>query len=106
MLRDKVVERLSGQSGLAGALVLADQVHLRRLVRRDVPAIVAVQCVHWYGAYRSETDPNAQLVASLLQLEDAWLNKLEGRSQLEDAMRAHAISLVGESPEDLIDLNV
>lgn len=72
-LRDRLVERLGGQPGLVGALVLADQVHLRRLVRGDVPTIVAVGCIHWYGAYRSDTDPDAQVVASLLELEDAWL---------------------------------
>lgn len=105
-LRDRLVKRLGGQPGLGGALLLADQVHLRRLVRGDVPAIVAVGCVHWYGAYRSEDDPNAGLVASLLRMEGAWLQTSNGRPRLEAEMRAEAVSLVGEDPEDLLDVSV
>lgn len=105
-LRDRLVKRLGGQPGLGGALLLADQVHLRRLVRGDMPAIVAVGCVRWYGAYRSLTDPQAQTVASLLGLEDAWLRSPPDRLRLEEAMRAEAVSLVGEDPEDLLDVSV
>ena len=105
-LRDQVVGRLRGQAGLVGALLVADHVHLRRLVRGDVPVIVAVICVHWYGAYRSDDDPNASVVASLLRMEDAWLQTPNGRPRLEAEMRAEAVSLVGEDPEDLLDVSV
>lgn len=48
-LRDQIVKRLSGRSGWVGAIMVADQIHLRRLVQGHVPAIVTVECVHWYG---------------------------------------------------------
>lgn len=75
-------------------------------MRGAVPAIVAVGCIHWYGAYRSNDDPNEHLIASLLGLEDAWLQDFDHRPRLEAAMRAAAVSLVGEHPKDLLDVAV
>lgn len=63
-------------------------------------------CIHWYGAYRSDTDPDAQVVASLLELEDAWLRGPRDRPRLEAEMRTEAVSLVGEDPDDLLDMSV
>ena len=102
-LRDHLVERLSGRVDGAGAVLLADRVHLSRLVRGDVPAIVAVGCVGWYGAYRSAADPNASLVASLLRLSEAWMRRPADRPRLERSMMDEAASLIGDQPDDLLD---
>lgn len=105
-LRDQVVEGLSGRSGLVGAITLADQVHLRRLVRGEVPPVVAVGCLQWYGHYRKSGAPNTQLVAPLLSLGEAWLRSPPDRPRLESAMHDEAVILVGTHPEDLIDIPV
>lgn len=105
-LRDLVVEGLTGMHGSVGALLLVDQIHLRRLVRGNVPVIVAVRCVHWYCSYRTTDDPDARLVASLLALDYEWLRSRKDRPRLEEAMRAEAVSLVGEQPDDLLNVTV
>lgn len=105
-LRDHLVERLSGRLDGTGAVLVADRVHLTRLVRGDVPAIVAIGCVGWYGAYRSSADPTASLVASLLRLSEAWMQRPADRAPLERAMVDQAASLVGDQPDDLLDATV
>lgn len=102
-LRDQLIERMSGRFDWVGALMLADQIHLRRLVRRDVPAIVAIECVLWYGAYRGTKRPNVDLVSSLRDLDEDWLKNPKRRLNTEQKMRQEAISLVGNHPTDLID---
>lgn len=102
-LRNRLIKQLSGRADLMGAVSLADRIHLGRLVRGDVPAIVAVGCLQWYASYRSEADPNARAIASLSQLHDTWLRNSQLRPRLDQAIRFQATSVVGENPENLLD---
>lgn len=105
-LRDQLVASLSGQTGHRGALVLTDHIHLSRLVRGDVPAMVAVECLLWYGAYRGDDDPHADQIAWLRRMDEEWWEKQRHRPRLELEMLAVAFSVVGEDPEDLLDKRV
>lgn len=105
-LRDQLIHELSGQRGRPGALLLADHIHLRRLTRGDVPPVIAAGCTIWYGSYRQGTDPQQRVVASLHDLYDAWVQRPQHRSQLDEAMRAEAVSLVGDRPDDLLNAEV
>lgn len=105
-LRDRLVRRLSGQDGYQGAIVVADRIHLGRLVNQDVPAIVAVYCLGWYGSYRDESDPYYGLVQSLLRLYTEWVRDGSDRPRISDVMRAEAAAVIGEHPMNLIDIPV
>lgn len=85
---------------------MADQVHLARLVRGDVPEIVAAGCLAWYGAWRSHNDPHTREVNVLQELYDAWVQRAGDRRELEEAMKAEARSVVGDQPGDLLDATV
>ena len=102
-LRDQLVTQISGLDPRAGAIVVVDQVHLRRLVLGQVPAIVALGCLTWYGAYRQSDDPHAGAITALRELEQAWLHHPEQRTRLDEQIRAIATGMVGEHPTTLID---
>ena len=104
LLRDDLVLRLSGgRSGLAAAVVVVDQVHLRRLVRGVVPTIIATRNLLWYDFYRHDDDPHAETIGSLRHLHDTWRQRSGERSSLEEQMRRIAVDVVGEDPDDLLD---
>jgi len=105
-LRDDLLARLSGTSGPSVALVVADHVHLRRLVLGVVPAVVAAGNVLWYSAYRQAEAPHADVVASLRELYEAWKANPGQREALDGRMREVAVGVVGEWPEDLLDVAV
>lgn len=102
-LRDQLVAQISGHDPQKGAIVVADQVHLRRLVRGQVPAIVALACLHWYGAYRQPGDPNADAITALHELEQSWLHHPEQRTRLDERIMAVAVNVVGQHPTTLLD---
>ena len=79
------------------------QVHLRRLVRGEVPAIIALRCLAWYGAHRQPGDPNAAAITVLRELEQAWRHHPDQRADLEAQIRAIAVDVVGQHPTTLID---
>lgn len=105
-LRDRLVTQISGLDPRKGAIVVADQVHLRRLVRGDVPPIVSAGCLSWYGSYRQPEDPDADEIAALLEFEQAWLDFPKRRARLDEQMMAIAVGVVGERPTSLIDDDV
>lgn len=90
--RDQLLDHLTGDHGRLGAITLADRVHLARLVRGDVPPILAVGCLLWYGAYRTDHDPNTAVLRALFELRDTWLNRPQDRPDLDKAMSDHATS--------------
>jgi len=101
-LRDELVDRLGGSADRLGALRLCDQVHLSRLVRGEVPAVVAASCVAWYSAYRSPADPHAGALADLRRLLDRWLAEPAARADVDRVITACAVDLVGADPLDLL----
>ena len=105
-LRDQLVEHLTGDPGRLGAITLADRVHLARLIRGDVPPILAVGCLLWYGAYRTDHDPDAAVLRALFELRDTWLNQPQDRPDLDQAMTDHATSVLGDHPEDPLTVTV
>lgn len=103
-LRDDLLHRLGGApSGLPAALVVVDQVHLRRLVRGVVPAVIATANLFWYDAYRGDVDPHAGAVDLLRPLFEAWRRNPGERNSVEERMRQVAVGVVGERPDDLLD---
>lgn len=102
-LRDQLVAQISGRTPQQGAIVVVDQVHLRRLVRREVPAIVSVRCLSWYGAYRHADDAHAEDIALLIELGQEWLHRPTRRAELSARIMERAESLVGRFPTTLID---
>lgn len=83
--------------------IVADQVHLRRLVRGEVPAIIALTCLTWYGAYRQPDDPHTEGITALRELTQAWRHHPNQRAALDEQIRAIAVAIVGEHPTTLID---
>ena len=102
-LRDQLVAQVSGMDPQRGAIVVADQVHLRRLVRGEVPAIIALGCLAWYGAHRQPGDADAEAITALRELEQAWRHRPDQRPDLEAQIRTIAVDIVGEDPTTLID---
>lgn len=102
-LRDQLVEHVSGLDPQAGAIVVADQVHLRRLVLRQVPAIVTLGCLSWYGAYRQPGDPHADTIAALGELEQTWRRYPHQRPDLDKQAVTIATTITGQHPTTLID---
>ena len=106
-LRDQLVAKISGyKPEQEAAIVIADQVHLRRLVRGHVPTIIALDCLGWYGSYRHPSDPNAEAIAVLAELNRAWHRRPEHRAQLHQRIMGIAHDVVGRSPTTLIDDDV
>lgn len=105
-LRDQLLKHLTGDPGLLGAITFTDRVHLARLIRGDVPPIVAVGCLLWYGAYRSDRDPNTAVLRELFDLRDTWLNRPQDRPDLDTAMTDHATSVLGDHPENPLTVTV
>lgn len=105
-LRDQLVRRLGGRPARPGAISLADQVHLARLVRGDVPEVVAAGCLAWYGACRGHDDPHTRVVGVLQNLYDVWAQRSSDRPGIEEAMKTEARSVVGDRPGDLLDATV
>ena len=101
-LRDQLVATLVATPGRVGALMLADRVHLSRLVRDEIPPIIASACVCWYGAYRLPDDPYGHQITTLRGLYNSWLAVPTERPQIEKQIRAVAVQVVGEHPDSLI----
>lgn len=105
-LRGNLIEKLAGESGRSGAIRLADQIHLGRMRRSDVPVIVAAVCVIWYGSYRRESDPYATTAAKLFELYREWEVSVSDRPRIEAEMRL-ATGDVGDGRlDDLLDAGV
>lgn len=102
-LRDALVTRASALDPQRGAIVVADQVHLQRLVRGDVPTIVALGCLSWYAAYRQPEDPHAEALTALCELEQAWRHHPDQRAGLDEQIHSIAVAIVGEHPTALVD---
>ena len=105
-LRDQLVTTLVATPGRVGALMLADRVHLSRLVRDEIPPIIATACVCWYGAYRSAEDPHDHQITTLRALYNSWLTVPTERPEIEELMREAARQVVGDHPETLITRGV
>lgn len=86
--------------------MLADRVHLSRLVLDEVPPVIAAACVCWYGAYRDVEDPYEHQVALLHVLYKTWLDLSAERPRTEQLMREAAWQVVGDRPQNLIDRSV
>lgn len=102
-LRDALVTRVSGLEPQRRAILVADQVHLRRLVHGEVPAIIALSCFTWYGAYRQPDDPHTKEITALRELTQTWRHHSEQRAGFEEQIRSIAAAIVGEHPTTLID---
>ena len=105
-LRDQLVKTLVPTTGRVGALMLADRVHLSRLVLDEVPPVIAAACVCWYGAYRDAEDPYDHQVSLLHDLYKTWLDLSTERPRTEQLMREAAWQVVGDRPQNLIDRSV
>ncbi|MBS2936995.1 hypothetical protein KDN32_04460 [Nocardioides sp. J2M5] len=101
-LRDQLVGTLVATPGRVGALMLADRVHLSRLVRDEIPPIIASACVCWYGAYRLPDDPYGHQITTLRGLYHSWLTVPTERPRIEKQMRGAAVQVVGGHPDSLI----
>jgi hypothetical protein len=106
-LRDRLVAQLGGgRPGPVAAVAVADQVHLRRLVRGVVPAVIATGNLLWYDGYRQDSAPHVEAVAALRGLYAAWKRQPGQRRVVEDEMRRVAVGVVGADPDDLLDVVV
>jgi hypothetical protein len=102
-LRDRLLEAASPQPGRTGVIMLADRIHLGRLVRGETHPVIAAGCVYWYGAYRPVDDPHQRQVAALRTLYHDWVNHPTERTGTEKSIKAVAAEVVGDQPEDLLD---
>lgn len=71
-----------------------------------MPAVIATGNLFWCDFYRHGTDPYAGTVEALRRLYESWKRRPSERRSVEEEMRQVAVEVVGESPDDLLDVVV
>ncbi|GAA3552288.1 hypothetical protein GCM10022197_04100 [Microlunatus spumicola] len=104
LLRDELVVELGGTADTTGALTLLDRVYARRLLRRQVPPVVAASCLAWYGHWRrSSGGPSLDVARDLLHAVESWKADPSRRSDYDAQIIDSARELSGGDPTALED---
>ncbi len=107
LLRDELVAQLGGTADATGALTVIDRVYAGRLLRHQVPPIIAARCLAWYGYWRSDNGgPSLAAAEALSHAADAWVAQPSRRPELDTEIIATAQLLAGAQLIALEDVAV
>lgn len=103
-LRDDVMIALGATPDARGAISVVDRIHADRLLRHQVPPVIAARCLAWYGWWRdSSTTTGSEITKAAMRYAEDWTAHPDRRPTVDAQIIELARRIAGRPQADPLE---